>query len=304
LKDSQAGTPRDTKISIIIPTLNGGAKFVQCLEGIKEQEGIGPVELIVLDSESEDETKRYAAEAGARIIEIQRSGFNHGAVRDLGARSAGGEVYVFTVQDARPANAHWLCSLVKPLLRGAAGATSRILPRPEAHPLARRTALDSPLASGEPHEADPDRVDLNSLSPEALHRLARFDDVSSSIRADVYEQVPFRKLEMAEDLGWALDALKKGFKLVFASDSMIYHAHEYTPLNAYRRHLWDARILKQILSLRVRRNLGHAVKGYGYEVLRDFLFLWKHGPWALLRYGMYAMVLRGFQVAGQWKGSL
>jgi rhamnosyltransferase len=293
----------ETGISIIIPTLNGGQAFLKCLEGIEKQEGAGPVELIVVDSGSRDGTREAAARAGAKIIEMDPSGFSHGGARDLGARSANGDVYVFTVQDARPADAHWLRFLVEPLIAGAAAVTSRILPRPEANPLAQRTALESIMASEQPFEADPSTTDMASMTPPEIRRLARFDDVSSGIRADVYRRIPFRPVAMGEDLRWALDALDQGYRLCFAPRSVVYHSHEYAPGQAYRRYFQDARAAWEILGQAARRGPLDALKGYAYEVLRDLRYLLKKGPWALLRYGPYSLLLRGCQVAGQWKGS-
>jgi rhamnosyltransferase len=293
----------ETGVSIIIPTLNGGRAFIACLEGIEKQQGAGPVELIVVDSGSGDGTLEAAARAGARILEVDRSAFNHGMARDLGARSAGGEIYVFTVQDARPADEHWLRFLVEPLLEGAAAAASRILPRPESSPLARRTAFDSIMASDAPFEADPSKVNLEAMTPEETRRFARFDDISSGVRAEVYRDIPFRPVPMAEDLQWALDALRRGHRIRYAPRSMVYHSHEYAPIPAYRRYREDARALREILGLAVRRGLCHAIKGYVHEVMRDLRFLLKENPWALLTYGPYSLILRGFQIAGQWKGS-
>jgi rhamnosyltransferase len=288
---------------VIIPTLNGGLDFVRCLEGIRAQAGVGEVELIVVDSGSEDGTAARAADAGARVVPIEKNAFNHGAVRDLGARQAQGAYLVFTVQDARPADAHWLRGLVEPLHRGAAAATSRILPRPDSGPLARRTVLDSPMASDTPWVQDPGRSNPGSMSPEALRAYLRFDDISSAIRADVYGRVPFRPVAMSEDIQWALDAQSRGYKIVFAPESVVYHSHEYSPRQAYRRYFEDAVALREILGLRVRPTLVRALKGYAFEVLRDLSFLLAASPWALMRYAAPSLVLRAYQVAGQWRGS-
>jgi len=290
----------ELKVSVIIPTLNGGKAFLECLDGIRRQEGVGSVELVELDSGSEDGTRDAAAEVGARVVSIDMEQFNHGAVRDIGARSASGDVLVFTVQDARPADAAWLRFLVEPLAGGAAAASSRILPRPEAGPLARRTALDSPMASDKPWTANPEDA---KLEPEALRRFVRFDDISSGIRADVYRKIPFKAKAMSEDMQWAIDALDQGLSLVFEPRSVVYHCHEYTPLGAYRRYMLDARAAWEILGLRTRRGLAHSLRGYFYELFRDFSFLMKRNPWDLVRYGPYAVALRMFQVVGQMRGS-
>jgi rhamnosyltransferase len=303
VKESGLTSLEETRISLIIPTLNGGKAFLRCLEAIKGQKGVGPPELIVLDSESEDDTRKHAEDAGAKVVEVERARFNHGAVRDLGVRHATGQVLVFTVQDARAADEHWLRCLVEPLFQGAHAATSRILPRPEANPLARRTALDSHMASEHRFEADPATSDLAGMPAEEVRFFARFDDIASSIRADAYQNVPFKPLAMSEDLQWALDALRAGYKIVFAPDSKVYHCHEYGPLTSYRRYCDDARALGEILGLRPRKNALHALRGWLFEVNRDFSFLLRADLWTWMRYAPYAVILRAFQVAGQWRGS-
>jgi hypothetical protein len=108
---------------------------------------------------------------------------------------------------------------------------------------------------------------------------------------------------MAEDLQWALDAMKKGYRLYFAHRSVVYHSHEYSPLGAYRRYREDARAVREILGLPSRQGALHALKGFLHELSRDFRYLSKLGPGAVFRYGPCAPVLRAFQVAGQWRGS-
>jgi rhamnosyltransferase len=301
--ESGSASIEEVPISIIIPTLNGGNAFLRCLEAIKDQKGVGPVELIVLDSQSEDDTARHASEAGAEVIEVERAGFKHGAVRDQGARRAAGEVLVFTVQDARAADEHWLRGLVEPLLRGAHASTSRILPRPEANPLARRTAMDSHMASDRASEADPAAQDLSALSVEELRFFARFDDVASAIRADAYAEIPFEPLAMSEDLKWAVDALRAGFRIAYVPDSRVYHCHEYGPFTSYVRYRDDALALGEILGLKPRKNALHALRGWLFEVNRDFDYLLQTDLWTWMRYAPYAVILRAFQVAGQWRGS-
>jgi len=292
-----------TSVSIIIPTLNGGEAFARNLKAMKDQEGVGPLELIVLDSQSRDGTAAAAARAGARVMEVERAAFNHGRVRHRGAISATGDVLVFTVQDARPADRAWLRELIAPLKEGAGAASSRILPRPEAHLLAQRTVLDSPMASPEPRRAASPPEEFRALSPARKRRFACFDDISSAVDAAVYEKVPFRPVPMAEDLQWALDALEQGVAIAFAPRSVILHSHEYSLAALYARYRDDARAMRRVLGLRTRRNFLHFLKGWAYEVSRDFAFLRRKGLLAWSRYAASSIMMRGVQTAAQWRGS-
>ena len=301
--DDPASSP-SPRVSVIIPTLDGGAALDACLEGLSTQREVGPVEIVIVDSESRDGRPEKAAQAGAKVLTIAREAFRHGAARDQGARAASGKFLVFTVQDARPANDGWLHNLLAPLEAGEASAsTSRILPRPEANPLARRTVLDLPMASSTPSLADPGIVDPDGLEPAALRRFVIFDDVASAIRTDVYREVPFRPVAMAEDLVWGLDALRAGHRIAFVPEAVVLHSHEYGPVTAYRRYREDAAAMKRILRLASRKGPVHALKGWAFEWIRDLAFLRKEGPMAVLRYALPALALRAGQILGQWKGS-
>ena len=51
-------------VSIIIPTCNGGRLFEECLAAIKLQDYEGPLQLIIIDSDSTDKTVELAMTAG------------------------------------------------------------------------------------------------------------------------------------------------------------------------------------------------------------------------------------------------
>src|SRR5262249_50785102 len=101
---------------------------------------VGPLDVVVVDSQSRDGTPDVARRAGARVRTVARATFNHGGTRNLGAALARGRFVAFLTQDALPADPRWLAALIDSMERDdAAGGYSRVLPRPGCSPLVERT---------------------------------------------------------------------------------------------------------------------------------------------------------------------
>lgn len=82
------------KISVVIPTLNASAEIESLLISITKQT-LKPNEIIVVDSESDDETVTLAnPHPLVRVISIQRDDFNHGGTRDMAFRASIGRCCV------------------------------------------------------------------------------------------------------------------------------------------------------------------------------------------------------------------
>jgi len=121
---------RANSIAIVIPTLNAGPDFRLLLDGLYSQT-IKTAEIIIIDSQSSDNTVETAKDYGCRIIPIKQTEFNHGATRNLGARMADTEFVVFMTQDAIPADQKMLEELIRPFEQDQKTAISfaRHIPR-------------------------------------------------------------------------------------------------------------------------------------------------------------------------------
>lgn len=291
------------RASILVPTLNAESDLARLLPAVLGQRVEGGFELVCVDSDSRDCTRQMLREAGARVTRIERADFRHGATRNLLASLARGEQLVFLSQDAEPAGEDCVERLLAPLADArVAAACARMLPRSGDDPLTARTALAAPEA-GERSEVRGLEAgrSLAELPPEERSRLARFSDVASAFRASALAELPFPDVPFGEDSAWAALALERGWRLAFAADARVYHAHRYTPARAFERYRVDAAFQRRVHGLRVRPDLASLARGLAFELREDARFVVGRG---LARHHLLrAPALRAAQVLGQYFGS-
>jgi len=186
--------------------------------------------VVVVDSSSTDGSAELAREKGARLHVIPAEEFNHGATRNLGAELAGGEVLVFTSQDAYPEHERWLAELVAPLRENGdvAGSYGRQLPHEDATP-PERYFLDFLYG---PHPREQRAAGEEELSMETT----LFSNVNAAMRRTAWERFPFAEnIIMSEDQEWARRALLAGHALRYVPGAAVRHSHPYTIGSAFRR---------------------------------------------------------------------
>ena len=217
-------------ISVIIPVKDGGSDLRRCLDGIARQKIDGEVEVVVVDSGSVDGSPELARSIGAKVLEVESVGFRHGATRNLAAEAAGGEILVFTTQDAYAADEHWLERLTAPLLAGddLAGVYGRQVPHDDAAP-PERFFLDF-LYGPNP------RVQRATEPSELTLHTTLFSNVNSAVRRSLWEQFRFADdLFFAEDQDWSRRVLLAGHAIRYEPEAAVRHSHAYTLTGAFKR---------------------------------------------------------------------
>jgi len=218
-------------ISVVIPVKNGGEDLARCLEGIRAQTVDEDVEIVVVDSGSQDGSVALARASGALVHEIPPHEFSHGASRNLGASLAGGDVLVFISQDAYPVDERWLERLVGPLRAEpevVVGVYGRQLPHAGARP-PEVYFLDF-LYGPQPRRQRAEGV--KSLNMETT----LFSNVNSAMRRSVWERFPFvEDIIMSEDQDWSRRVLLAGCQIAYEPMAAVRHSHNYTLTAAFRR---------------------------------------------------------------------
>jgi glycosyltransferase involved in cell wall biosynthesis len=185
------------RVSVIIPTRNEALSIGRVLADLPMDV---VTEVIVVDSDSTDETREIAARMGARVISEPRRGYGRACLTGIAAESAP-DVVVFLDGDYsdRPAE---LPLLLAPIVEGRADITlgSRLAGPRTAGALPWHAALGNRLAA----------FLISKLFGQRITDLGPF----RAARADV-----IRALALEEDTyGWAVEMILKaavqGFRVV------------------------------------------------------------------------------------------
>jgi len=105
-------TTNKKSVSIVIPTLNAGRTLPACLESIKRQQYEGPVEIVVADGGSTDETLAVAGKYGCVIVDNPRRTGEAG--KAVGVKAASGELIALVDSDNILTGADWLERMTAP----------------------------------------------------------------------------------------------------------------------------------------------------------------------------------------------
>src|SRR5258708_5816323 len=101
-----------TVVTVAIPVLNGARHLDEVLSAVRAQKVDRTLEILVIDSGSNDGSLEIAERHGARVHQIPKQEFSHGDTRNLAMTLANGDHVAFLTQDATPAHERWLAALL------------------------------------------------------------------------------------------------------------------------------------------------------------------------------------------------
>jgi rhamnosyltransferase len=266
-------------ISVVIPVKNGQKYLDSALKAIFSQKTNAKFEVIIVDSGSQDKTIDIAKNYPVNIYHIEEKNFNHGFTRNYGISKTQGEYSILMTADAIPYNESWMEKLIGNLTRDeyVAGTYSRQIPHKDSSPLTQMRVNRFFTSSGERRESQ--IIDIkayNKLFPKNKHLFCNFDNVSSCIRKSVWKEIPFPKTDFAEDLEWAKSVLEAGHKIVYEPDSIVYHSHDFSPSDWYRKNMLNYRKLYSLFGAVNNIDHIHALLiNFIFYTLRDSYFLCK-----------------------------
>ena len=212
-------------ITIFIRARNEAHLLPQCLEALVSQRVDASFEILMLDSESTDDTVAIAKGYPISIMSAPSRLFSYSAALNLGVRRARGNLFVALSAHAVPCNEVWLSELIRPLResRDIGASFSRQITWPDACLReVRAQSASFPQLSYVKARADIEAAISSGVEP---FDAVVFSNASSCIRRELALQMPFRKVPFAEDRFFAMELIKAGFAVAYSASSLVYHSH-------------------------------------------------------------------------------
>ena len=228
-------------VSIVIPTKNGGDRLKEVLEAVFPQKTEYKYEVICVDSGSTDNTLNIIKNFQCRLYEIKPDEFGHGKTRNYGAAKGTGEYIMFLTQDAIPVNNCWIQNMIDAMKLDPdiAGGFGMHYPYPECNVLDKRDLKRHFQNFGSDNTVfyieDTERY---YSDPSYQQYLGFFSDNNSCLKRIIWEKIPYKDVDFAEDQIWARDILEAGYKKVYCPYAAVYHSHNY-PLKTYFQRYYD-----------------------------------------------------------------
>lgn len=220
---------------LIIPTLNAGEQFRTLLEQICAQKL--PTRKLIVDSESTDDTVAAAKSFGLDVLTIPRKSFNHGATRQFALerllKTSPLDVIIFLTQDVLLRDENSLAALVKIFDADSTVGLSygRQLPHANATNEAKfLRAFNYPPESQLRSFDDRKIFGLKTAFASnsfAAYKISALQDVGG-----FPSHVP-----LCEDMFVAAKMLMRGWKIFYAADAQVFHSHNYTAAQEFRRYV-------------------------------------------------------------------
>lgn len=226
-------------VSVIIPTLNAADELPLLLDSLRAQTR-PPDEIIVVDSQSADGSAALARAAGATVLEIARSEFDHGGTRDSALRQSCGDVVIFMTQDALPTDAQAVERLLAPFSDPRVAAVGgRQIARESASAYEKLTR-----AHNYPQES---RVwDAQAIAHMGV-RAFMISDVFAAYRRDAYLAAGGfdHPILTNEDMLMVQKLLDAGHRIAYAGDARVLHSHNFTLRQQFRRNYIVGRTMER-----------------------------------------------------------
>lgn len=228
-----------TKISVIIMTLNA-EKYIKNIIDMLKKQTIVPNEIIVADSQSQDRTVDIAKKNNAKIISIKRKEFDHGGSRDFALRESMGDYVLFLTQDAEIGNEKYVENIIRPFNDNKVAMVC-------GRQIAKKDATSYERLIREFNYPDKRMTKTNEDIKKLGIKAYYMSDVCSAYRKDIYLKIGGfeHPILTNEDMLIAAKALKNGYKTAYEPDAFVYHSHNFTLKQEFKRNVLVGVFLKQ-----------------------------------------------------------
>lgn len=279
------------KLAVVILTYNSAQRLPMLFDGIAKQTR-QPDEIIVMDSNSQDTSRQISEDYGARVYVHGTRKFNHGGTRRWASEETKADLLIYLTDDAVPADPFSFANIIA-ALEGepdAGMAFGRQLPHPEAGVFGRHHRLfNYPEDSKVKRLADAKAMGIKTCFAS--------DSFSAYRRDRLIEVGGFpENVVSCEDQFVSARLLLAGYAVVYAGDARVFHSHDYTISDEFRRYFDSGAFFS--MHPWVMEQFGGAWGEGGKFAKSQIAYLVRSGQWHLLFKASAAMAAKfiGFNV--------
>ncbi len=223
-------------VDVIIPTYKPDREYFTLIERLQKQ--TVPVRrIIVINTEEKYFNqlvygRKYEKEYKNIIVKhISSHEFDHGGTRKRGVKISDADVFVMMTQDAIPADDKLIENLLRPLSQeDVAVSYARQLAKEDAGEIEKYTRrFNYPEQSVIKGQADIATMGIKTYF---------CSDVCAAYKRNIYEELGgfIKRTIFNEDMIYAANAVKAGYKVAYAADAKAYHSHNYTGMQQFHRN--------------------------------------------------------------------
>jgi len=226
-------------VTVICP-LYKAEKYIDDLHAslmMQKNVDLREVKYILTDTKDGLEKKIKTLEkANLRIITPEE--FSHSLVREKAAFESNTSVVVFITQDIKITDENWLYKFIKPIFDNKCEAAfSRQIC--ENHSIERYTRIKNyPAESRVVSKADVDRLGIRTFF---------FSDAASAVNLKIFKELngyDGKDLPTNEDMYFAYKLINAGYRIMYNSEAVVIHSHDYKFKELFKRYFDQGVFLK------------------------------------------------------------
>lgn len=273
-------------VSIVIRTLNEDAHLSELFLAIRTQKTTSfEIELILVDSGSEDNTLSIAERFGCKILHIKRRDFSFGRSLNMGCNAATGQILVIISGHCIPTNDKWLENICAPIVAGHASYTYGKQVGTEDSRYSECRVFDKyyPSASQIPQDSFFCN-NANAALCKSAWKVHRFDE----------------ELTGLEDMALAKQLIQNDLHIAYVAEACVYHHHDETWSEISRRYERESIALRSIMP-QIQVGKRDLIRYIFTSILFDFNVAL--GEKVLLKKAVEIVKYRCHQYWGSYKGN-
>jgi len=252
------------KISIIIRTLNEVSFLPQLFDLINKQT-YKNFETIIVDSGSNDGTKKIAQTLADKFLLINKEDFTFGYALNYGIKHSTGELACIVSAHTKPESKDWLMELVSAFNDNKKNS---------------KIAMSYGRQIGGENSNFSENMDFNNFfEGEELKKSSPdyfCNNANSMIRKDLWNDHPFNEsLSGLEDIEWSKYWMDKGYKIIYKPNASILHFHNENA-DQIRTRFWREAIASRSIGILPFYKIIYEIPNQILLLFRDIIYFYKN----------------------------